>query len=133
MISGLRSRTRAGRGAVSVALVAALALSVLLGTQHDHGHDRHPGPVVRCAASCAVDGGASSSDHLLVELRLVSADDDPACLACFLVRSTQADGIGVPPRLDAGTGGGDLLVARTAWRPGPHRHADCARGPPLLS
>lgn len=127
----LRQNARPLAASALLALGIALVLApVLLGAQHHHG----PAAPGACPAPAGKGCGPAQQDESLG--CGAEAPEEPQghlCLACFLLRSAQAERVAAAPVADADRLAGALVPAEPPVSRRASRDAPWARGPPRIS
>jgi hypothetical protein len=113
---------------LALGIVLALA-PVLLGAQHDHG----PSSSRTCVGLAEHGCTPSGSQGLVAGAEAAAESYGHVCLACFLLRSAQAQGIATGPAAAPALVGGALSSPSPPAVRGARPDTPWARGPPLIS
>jgi hypothetical protein len=113
---------------LALGIVLALA-PVLLGAQHDHG----PSPTRTCVGLAEHGCAPSGPQGLVAGAEAAAESHGHVCLACFLLRSAQAQGVATGPAAAPELVDGALSSSGPPAALGARPDAPRARGPPLIS
>ena len=113
---------------LALGIVLALA-PVLLGAQHEHG----PSSTGTCMGLAEHGCAPSEPQGLVAGAEAAAESHGHVCLACFLLRSAQAQGVAVGPEAAPALVGGALASPGPPAVRGARSDAPRARGPPLIS